>query len=406
MTEETKPENQPASIWPLDPDIDYLNHGSFGACPRPVLEFQTSLREKMERRPVEWFVTEVPKLLDEVRLVLAELLGTGPGNLAFVPNATYGINSVLRSLRLEPGDELVVTDHEYNACANALRFVAESTGAKSVVAHIPFPLASEREAAEAVHCKVGKRTRLVLVDHVTSPTALVLPLERIVPELQAGGVDVLVDGAHAPGMLGIELDKLGAAYYTGNLHKWLCAPKGAAFLHVRPDRQELIQPVAISHGYNAPAGERSRFQQLFDWTGTCDFSAYLSVGKSIQVLGELFAGGLAELTRRNRRLAIEARRLLLDRLGIDPPCPESMLGSMASLPLPDSDGPPPATPLYSDSLQQALREHHGIEVPVIPWPEHPRRLLRISAQAYNTIDQYHHLARALDAELAGRRSSF
>jgi isopenicillin-N epimerase len=242
---------------------------------------------------------------------------------------------------------------------------------------------------------VTKKTRLVLFDHVTSQTALRLPAERLVAEIQTRGADVLIDGAHAPGMLDLHLDKLGAAYYTGNLHKWLCAPKGAAFLHVRPDRQDLIHPLSISHGHNAPPDERPRLHRLFDWTGTTDFSPFLCLEKCIEELSGLCPGGLAGLRKRNHQLAVEARRLLLDALSLPEPCPEGMLGSMAALPLPDATGPPPSSPLYSDQLQQALRERHRIEVPVIPWPRHPQRLLRISAQAYNHIDQYRRLAEAL-----------
>lgn len=385
-------------FWPLDPGVDYLNHGSFGACPRPVLEHQQRLRQQMESRPMEWFVRRLPELLAGARRALAGLLGTEPENLAFVPNATYGVNCVLRSLRLAPGDELLITDHEYNACANAARFAADRSGAALVTAHLPFPLAAEKEILDGILGQVSGRTRLALFDHVTSQTALVLPAGRLVAELHARGVEVLVDGAHAPGMLDLDLDLLGADYYTGNLHKWLCAPKGAAFLYVRPERQEKIFPLSISHGYNAPVGGPP-LHRLFDWTGTADLTPVLCLEKCIEALSGLFPGGLGGLRERNRRLAVEARRLLCQALGLDEPCPEQMLGSMAALPLPDSGGPPPATPLYSDPLQQALRERHRIEVPVIPWPRHPQRLLRISAQAYNHVEQYRRLAEALVGEL-------
>ncbi len=391
--------NHDQGPWLLDPETDYLNHGSFGSCPRPVLAHQQQLREEMERRPMEWFIRRLPELLGRARERLGDFLGAAPQNLAFVPNATYGVNCVLRSLDFRPGDELLITDHEYNACANAARFVAERGGAKLLVARLPFPLESEGQLLDGILGRVTEKTRLVLVDHVTSQTALVLPVEKLVAELGSRGVDVLIDGAHAPGMLELRLDELGAAYYTGNLHKWLCAPKGAAFLHVRPDRQELIHPLSISHGHNAPPDDRLRLHRLFDWTGTVDFSPFLCLEKCIELLSGLCSGGLAGLRKRNHELAVEARRLLLEALELPEPCPEGMLGSMASLPLPDASGPPPSSPLYSDQLQQALRERHRIEAPVIPWPRHPQRLLRISCQAYNHIDQYRRLAQALRQEL-------
>ncbi|RMH24741.1 MAG: aminotransferase class V-fold PLP-dependent enzyme [Planctomycetota bacterium] len=394
-----------AALWSLRPDVTHLNHGSFGATPTAVQEAQRAVRERMERQPVEFFARAWEGLLDAARADLAGFLGAGADDLAFVPNTTAGVNTVLRSLVFEPGDEILLTDHEYNACANAARFVAERAGARVVVARVPFPIASPDEVVGAVLGAVTPRTRLAILDHVTSPTALVFPIERLVRELQSRGVEVLVDGAHAPGMVPLDLDALGAEHYTGNLHKWVCAPKGAAFLHVRPDRQDAIAPLAISHGYNSPRADRSRFRRLFDWTGTCDPSAWLCVPVALRALEQTAPGGWPEVMRLNRALALAGRDAVCAALGVAPPAPDEMIGSMASVPLPPGSGPPSESPLYQDAMQAPLLERFGVEVPIIPWPEPPARLVRLSAQRYNAPEQYEALGRAIRAALdeeAGR----
>jgi isopenicillin-N epimerase len=387
----------PASkVWPLDPEVTFLNHGSFGSCPLPVQEFQRELRERMERQPVKFFVRDLEELLDWSRIRLAKFLGAKAENLVFVPNATSGVNAVLRSLDFEPGDELLVTDHEYNACRNALDYVAQRTGAKVVVAKIPFPLASAEEIVDAVMGAVTWRTRLALLDHVTSQTGLVLPIEFLVRELNARNVDTLVDGAHAPGMVELNLRALNAAYYTGNCHKWVCAPKGAAFLHVREDRQRDIRPLVISHGANSQRTDRSRFQIEFGWMGTSDPTAALCVPKAIEFVRSLRPGGWDEVMNHNRDLALAARRVLCGALDIPTPCPDELIGALASVPIPDAKSAKPSkNPLYLDRLQDRLLDEFSIEVPVIPWPAPPKRLLRISAQLYNSLSQYEKLAGAL-----------
>ena len=237
--------------WLLDPDITYLNHGSFGATPKAVLAKQDALRAQMEREPVRFMVRELEPLLDDARLVLAAFIGADPAGLAFVPNATAGVNAVLRSLDLDKHDELLVTSQEYNACRNTLEYVAGLAGAKVVAVDVPFPIASPEIVVERVLASVTDRTRLLLIDHVTSQTGLIFPIERVVAELKQRGIDTLVDGAHAPGMFPLDLNAVGAAYYTANLHKWVCAPKGAAFLYVASNRRLGIHPVVISHGANS-----------------------------------------------------------------------------------------------------------------------------------------------------------
>lgn len=380
--------------WTLDPDITYLNHGSFGATPRVLLEKQNEFRAQMEREPVRFFVRELEPLLDEARQALATFLGADPAGLAFVVNATAGVNAVLRSLDLDKHDELLVTNQEYNACRNALDYAALLAGAKIVVVDIPFPIFSAGEIVERVLEKVTDRTRLFLVDHITSQTAVIFPIERLVEEMAQRGIDTLVDGAHAPGFLPLDLTKIGAAYYTGNLHKWVCAPKGAAFLHVRENRRASIRPIAISHGANSARRDRSRFFLEFDWTGTFDPSAWLVVPDALRFLPSIVEGGWPEVMRRNRELALCARDLLCATLGIDKPAPDEMLGAMAAFPLPAGDLST-APSLDGDPVQDRLLFDYGIEVPVIPWPSPPNRVLRVSAQLYNDFPDYQKLASAL-----------
>jgi isopenicillin-N epimerase len=388
-------QNEFADRWLLDPEVIFLNHGSFGATPKAVLDEQARIRRRIETEPLLFFDHHYLEELDRARTDLARFLGACTDDLAFVANATTGVNTVLRSLRLQAGDELLVTDHEYNACRNAIDAVAADAGAEVVMAPIPFPLTDEGEVIEAVIERVSSRTRVLLIDHVTSQTGLVLPIERLVGEVQGRGVDVLVDGAHAPGMLALDLDSLGAAYYTGNCHKWVCAPKGAAFLHVREDRRDGMRPLVISHGANATSTERSRFHLEHDWTGTRDPSAWLSVPAALCGMESMVEGGGDDVRRRNRELVLEGRRVLCAALEIDAPCPESMIGSLASLPLPDGDSGPVNDLFPFDRLQDRLFQEHRIEVPVIAWPAPPRRLVRISAQLYNSRWEYVALTEAL-----------
>lgn len=384
--------------WTLDPDVTFLNHGSFGATPKPVLEAQSAFRAQLEREPVRFFNRELEPLLDEVRGTLGAFLGADPAGLAFVPNATAGVNAVLRSLDLDKFDELLVTTHEYNACRNTLEYVAGLAGAKVVLVDIPFPIASADVIVERVLERVTDRTRLLLIDHITSQTALVFPIERLIAQLAARGIDTLVDGAHAPGSIPLDLRALGAAYYAGNLHKWVCAPKGAAFLYVRENRRAGIRPVSISHGANSTRRDRGRFLIEFDWTGTFDPTAWLAVPAALQFIPALVDGGWPEVMRRNHELALQGRDILCQALGIDAPAPDDMLASMASLPLPDGTATT-APPLYGDPVQDLLLFEDHIEVPFVPWPQPPKRLIRISAYLYNHPTDYETLAAALRERL-------
>ncbi|MCY1035652.1 aminotransferase class V-fold PLP-dependent enzyme [Corallococcus sp. BB11-1] len=389
-----------SSHWGLDPQVVFLNHGSFGACPTAVLQHQSELRARLEAEPVRFLGREVEPLLDEARAALAAFVGADADDLAFMPNATTGVNTVLRNLRFQPGDELLTTDNEYNASKNALDAACAAMGAKVVVAKLPWPVPSADAVVDAVMAQVTPRTRLLLVDHITSQTALVMPLAELVRALRERGVETLVDGAHGPGMVPLALQELGAAYYTGNCHKWLCAPKGAAFLYVRRDLQPGMKPLVVSHGHNSPRTDRSRFRLEFDWTGTHDPTPFLCIPTALRVVGGLVPGGWPEVMASNREKALAARRRLNARLKQDTLlCPDAMVGSMVCVALPDGAPERPEPPLYLDPLHVRLFEEHRVEVPVTPWPKAPRRHLRLSAQLYNTPADYEALGDALEALL-------
>jgi isopenicillin-N epimerase len=394
-----KPAADPG-LWLLDPEIIYLSHGAFGACPRHVMATQNEWHERLEREPMEFLVRELEMHVDAARQALAQLIGADTADVVFLQNATTGVNTVLRSLPLQPGDELLMTDYAYNACRNAVDFAAERARVSVVVAKMPFPFRTADEIISPILERVTARTRLAFIDHVTSQTGMVMPIERLVSELKQHGVDTLVDGAHAPGMVELNLNKLGAAYYTGNCHKWLCSPRGAAFLHVARDRQKLIRPLSISHGANSARQDRSRFLVEFGWQGTWNPSACLTVPEAIRYVGALLPGGWPEIMARNRALALAARKLLCTALKTSEPCPEEFIGSLAAIPLPDA--PPdalPRLPVNEYPLQDALRIKHKIEVPIISWPAPPKRVLRVSAQLYNSLPQYERLAEAMVKEL-------
>jgi isopenicillin-N epimerase len=388
--------------WTLDASVIYLNHGSFGACPDPVLAVQRELRDRLERQPVAFYERELPARLDDARARVGAFLGADPAGLAFVPNATTGANAVLRSLRFDPGDELLTDDHEYNAILTTLQAVAAREGARVVVAPVPFPISGPDAAFDAILAAVTPRTRLAVLSHVTSPTALVLPIERLVRELDARGIDTLVDGAHAPGMVPLALDELGAAYYTGNGHKWLCGPKGSAFLWVRADRRGRIRPTVTSHGANDPRVDQSRYRLEFDWMGTSDPTAALSLPAAIDWMAAQVPGGWPAIMAANHAAALDARDRVASTLGVAPPAPDAMLGSMASLPIPGLTSDAEAV-----ALHETLIDEDRIEVPTPTWPVRGARartedpptavLIRISTQRYVERRDIDRLATVLTA---------
>lgn len=379
-------------LWNLRPGVAFLNHGSFGACPNAILALQSRFRQEMEAEPVQFLWRRFEERLQPSRVRLAQFVGAGASDLVFVNNATAAVNAVLRSVKLRRGDQILTTNLDYNACRNVLLHRAAECGGRVVVAEVPFPVRSCDDVLEAVLGAVTKRTRLAFLDHVTSGTGLILPIDRLVRELERKGIDTFVDGAHAPGMLSLDLKQLRPAWYTGNLHKWVCAPKGAAFLWVREDKQGDMQPASISHGNNTPRNGYSAFQDRFDWTGTFDPSPWFCVGPAIDWMEQLIPGGWSRVQRLNHQKVIAARRLLCDALRLDPPAPESMLGSMATLPLPTRlQGRPRHGKIDPEQLR--LYDDFRIEVPFVR--VNATRYFRISAHVYNTRRDYQRLAEAL-----------
>ncbi|MEB3195908.1 MAG: aminotransferase class V-fold PLP-dependent enzyme [Candidatus Sericytochromatia bacterium] len=372
----------------------FLNHGSFGACPSPVLAEQSVWRERMERQPLRFLGRELEGLLDQARGALAAFVGADPAGLVFVANATTGVATVVACLRLTPGDELLTTTHVYPAVRHVLRRAAERSGARLVEVPLPFPLTEAEAITQAVLQGVTPRTRLAVLDHLTSPTALRFPLESLVPALRARGVETLVDGAHAPGQIPLDLTALGAAYYVGNCHKWLGAPKGAAFLSVRPDCEAGIVPLVASRGAYSPRTDRPRLHLEFDWVGTTDPTAVLSIPAALAAHASLLPGGWPALMERNHRLALAAQAVMAEALGLPDGPPAALLGAMAALPLPPDPTPLAAQAPFHSVLQTDLLAA-GFEVPLFHHPAHPERVIRVSAFAYNHLAQYRALAAAL-----------
>jgi len=375
----------------LREDVHYLNHGSFGACPAPVFARYQELQRELEAEPVDFLDLRrtLRGRLAAARADLAAFLGCARDDLVFVPNATTGVNVVARSLDLGPGDEILATDHEYGAMDRTWRFLCGRSGARYVRRELPWPVDDPGAVVEAVWSGVTDRTRLLFLSHVTSPTALVLPVAELVARARERGITTLVDGAHAPGQLDLDLTALGADFYTGNCHKWLLAPKGAAFLYARRDRQDRVEPLVVSWGWESDDPGPSRFVDEQEWTGTRDPSAFLAVPAALAFLRE---HDWPTVRRACRDLLLEVRRAITGLTALPPPCPpDPWLAQMATLPLPDVE---------PEALGRALRDRHRVEVPVFRFRD--RTWLRVSIQAYNEPADVEALLAALAAELPAR----
>jgi isopenicillin-N epimerase len=363
----------------LDPEIAFLNHGSFGACPRPVFERYQAWQRELELEPVDFLDRRFRGLLDEARDVLADYVGCASQDLAFVQNATTGVNLAARSLDLQPGDEVLATDLEYGACELAWDWICGRTGARYVRVPIPLPLLDPSELVATLFAAAGERTRVVYVSHVTSETALVLPVDEIVNRARELDLVTIVDGAHAPAQVPLDLSALGADFYAGNAHKWLCAPKGAGFLHVRPEHQDAVDAAIVSWGYT----EGSGFSDRIEMQGTRDPAAWLAVPDAIRFQAERDWDRVRD---RCRALTRAARAELCELLGTEPAAPHAMLGQMAAVRLPRS----------APSLSDDLFRRHRVEVPV---SGAAHDLLRVSVAAYTTREEIDRLLAALVREL-------
>ncbi len=378
----------------LRDDVAFLNHGSFGACPRPVFDAYQRWQRELEAEPVELLGRRLDGLLAQARARLGAYLGADADDVVFVPNATHGVNIVARSLiaNLEPGDEVLGTDHEYGAVERTWRFLCGQRGAVYRSQPIPLPLHDPSEVVERFFAGVTERTRVIVVSHITSPTALTFPVAQICRRARERGILSIVDGAHAPGQLDLDLEALGADFYSGNCHKWLCAPKGAGFLYARRERQPLLNPLVVSWGWQARTPGPSPFQDIFGWIGTDDPSAFLSVPAAIDFQTE---HDWPRVRAACRRLAAAACERIGALTGLSPMCPDGAewWTQMCAIPLPAS------RPATGEELRARLWDDYRVEVPITDWQGW--RFVRVSIQAYNTERDVERLVAALSEMLHG-----
>ncbi len=388
--------------WDLEPDLIFLNHGSFGLAPRELVDWRCRVLREIERDPVTALVERVPLELASARTCLADLVGAQSEQLVFVPSTTYGLNQLMQRLDqmvdgLPAGSEILMLDHGYNATINLVRYAAERHGWRLRLVPVPIPLHDPAELVQALERVWTQQSRVLLIDHITSPSALVMPLEPLIALAHSRDAWVIVDGAHAPGSLALDLQHLQADAYVGNLHKWLCCPRGSAFLWVSDHWRDRLRPLVISHGANAPNSDStSRFHLEHDWIGTADPTPWLAISEAMRLLGGLAGKNLDYLIQRNHRLAQACQEVLLDALDAQPVAPVSCQASMIAVRLPPTDV------VNGLALQQQLLAR-GFQVPIIP--SQPHRLgvdqfLRISCFAYNELCDIRKLASCLPALLA------
>lgn len=385
QTHDDRPVVEAGAEFLLRPGVAFLNHGSFGACPRPVFAEYQRWQRLLEEEPVEFLGRRLDDLLAEARTPLGAYLGASPDDLVYVPNATYGMNIVAHSFPLAPGDEVLGNTHEYGAVERTWTFVCEAKGARYRSQPITLPLASADEVVEQLWQGVTPRTRAIVISHITSPTALTFPVAEICKRAAAQGIITIVDGAHAPGQIPLSLETLGADFYTGNLHKWLCAPKGSAFLYARRDSQPMLQPLVVSWGWRAVAPGPSPFQDYFGWTGTSDPAPYLSAPAAIAFQRE---NDWPSVRAACHDLALSASQRIAELTGLPPISPDNAdwWAQMRAIPL-------PRTETSAQEIQRRLYDDYQIEVPIVDWQEH--RFVRVSIQAYNTPRDVDRLVSAL-----------
>ena len=352
-------------------------------------------RSQMESEPVRFMVREYYDLYQKNIQRLAKFIGANDEDMVFVKNATMGVNTILHSFPFEPGDEILIHSHAYGACVNTIRWYAERLKIKVNCAEVPFPIADAGEVTQAYLTALTPRTKLALVDHITSQTGIIYPVKEIISNLQNKGVEVLIDGAHAPGQVNLNLNELAADYYTGNCHKWICSPKGSAFLYVRKDKQKKINPLQISHKFDAPVDTEKKWQGNFFWPGTDDFTAYCCVGESIDYFEKLIPGGWKKIMQINSEGTKAGRQIIAKKIGATLPAPDDMIANLAVIPLGNGNYPEYGFNFIHE-LQQKLFEDYKIEVPIITFGcLNPQSYVRIAFQLYNDVRQVEYLAEAL-----------
>lgn len=383
--------------WSIRPDILYLDNGAFGSCPLEISKKQQEIRQEIEENPHDFFERNFLPSWNRSREALSKFINADTLGLVVLPGATHGMNVVIQALKFKAGDEILTTNHAYSSVRLMLEQVAKRDDACIVVVNIPWMVASEQILLQNLLSHVTERTRLAVIDHIPSRSGLVFPIKQIVSEFESRNIDTLVDGAHVPGMLPLDVKDINAAYYVANCHKWMCTPRGVGFLHIREDKVQNIKPLIIARSpHVSKKSSHSTLEHGFTWFGTSDPSAVLCLPSSIEFLKKVVPGGHDGLVKRNHKLAILARRIVCRALGIPIPCPDNVIGSMATIPLPDSPGPEQEGML---SIQQMLWEKHKIVIPVYSYPSYPKRVIRLSVQAYNHLDQYLRLADCLRAVL-------
>ena len=374
-----------------------LNHGSFGACPTEIINYQFELVKKMESLPTRFFTRIIKPLTKESMEILSSFVNVPAKDMVFVRNATTAANAVINSMPFQKGDEIVTTNLIYGSCRNALDHAAQTKGAVIKKAAIPFPVKSENEITESILGLITKKTKLIFIDHVTSETAMIMPVKKICNEANRLGIDIFIDGAHAPGMIPLDISAINPTYYTGNCHKWICAPKGSAFLYVRPDRQENTIPPVISNYFRQGETANEKLHNSFDWSGTMDYTSHACVGKTIEYLRDNIDGGWNEIMKRNHELAITGRNIIAKELHLDQYLPDELIGSMATIKLNSTAVIDPSTGL--DIIQIELLDKYNIETVITTLYPTKQRILRISAALYNNENDYELLAEALKMTL-------
>jgi isopenicillin-N epimerase len=377
--------NDLRELFLIDPEVVFLNHGSFGACPRVVFEEYQRYQIELERQPVEFLGRRADGLLDGARAKLAAYLNTEPNDIAFVMNATSGLNVIARSLPLERGDEILTTDHEYGALDMTWDWMCGKVGAQYIHHHIPLPVTSHADVVDSFWSAVTPRTKVIFLSHITSPTALIMPVKEICARAREAGILTVIDGAHVPGHIPLDLADIGADIYSGNCHKWLCAPKGAAFLHVRPDQQEWIESLTISWGWKGESTFVSRNQ----WQGTRDIAAFLAVPAAIDFQQQ---HDWIAVRARCHELARETRACIADLTNLEPVAPDSpeWFAQMVTCPIPIDD------PI---SVKDRMYDEFKVEAPLVTWQE--KHMIRVSYQGYNDHDDLERLMVALAGVIEG-----